>query len=88
MTLGETYFLSDVCLLQSTEELGVIRHSNVDKTVYVWNRCVGWVEGGILDTISVDFPDIQVLLDLFDSRWDNVISHTPDSITLSAALLI
>ena len=88
MTLGETYLLSDVCLLQSTEELGVVRHSNVYKTMYVWNRCVGWVERGILDTISVDLSDVQVLLDLFDSRGDNVISHPPDSIAFSPALLI
>jgi hypothetical protein len=45
------------------------------------------VERGILNTISIDFSNVKIVLDLFDFVWNDVVSYSPDTIVGSRLLL-
>lgn len=45
------------------------------------------MEWCILDTVSIDFTDIEVFLDFSHLAGNNVISNTPDSIAFCRAML-
>ena len=49
---------------------------------------VSWVDWSILDAVSVDFSYIKIILDFLNSRRDDMISYTPDTISLRQTLLI
>jgi hypothetical protein len=68
------YFL----LAEGSQELGIIRHSDIYQAMKVRTRWVGRMEGGVLDTISVDLTYVEVVAYLFHSLFRDVVSHSPD----------
>ncbi len=83
-------FLSNIFLAQGAKKLRIVRQSNVDQTPYVWGGRIttsGRMERGVLDAVSINFSNVKILLDFLDSRRDDMISDTPDTISLRQTLL-
>ena len=65
----------------------VVRHADIHQAANIGKADVCRMKVGVLNAVSIDLPNIQILLNLLHFVWDDVIGSTPYLPSFGKALL-
>lgn len=74
-------FGSHLRLTERSEELRIVRHTNINQASDVLPRRVGRVKWCVLYTVAVYLSYIEIFLDFFDLAWNDVIRCTLERVS-------
>jgi hypothetical protein len=71
--------LRELLRILRADELLVVRSADIDQSTDR-RGAIGWVERGIVYSVTVDLADIEVFLDLGNFVRDDTVGNAPDSL--------